>query len=60
MHELLRKFYTNLVSGDIECFKPLPLIFTFAELEYLYNEGYITVINDAFVSAVEAKDIQEV
>lgn len=60
MHELLKKFYGYMTSGDVEYFKPLPIVFTFKELEYLYNEGYITVIDNRFVCMTMLEDLHEV
>ena len=60
MHELLKRFHGYMTSGDVEYLKPIPKYFTFKELEYLYNEGYITVIGNEFVSVCTLEDIQGV
>ena len=40
-------------EGEIEDLKPIPnKVFTFEELEYLYNEGFIYVDNNTFYASV--------
>ena len=40
-------------EGEIEDMKPIPnKVFTFEELEYLYNEGYIYESSNVFYASV--------
>ena len=53
MHPLLTKF-ANLVSeGTIKDYQPIPnLTFTYEELEYLCNNGYIYESGNKFYALV--------
>lgn len=53
MHRLLARFAELVSEGTIEDLKPIPnKTFTFEELEYLYNEGYIYEDKDVFIASV--------
>lgn len=53
MHRLLSRFAEMVSEGEIEDLKPIPnKVFTFEELEYLYNEGFIYVDNNTFYASV--------
>lgn len=55
VHRLLSRFAELVSEGTIEDLKPIPnKTFTFEELEYLYNEGYIYENNDVFYANVPA------
>lgn len=58
MHTLLQKYAGYCSSGEIKEMQPLPnKLFTFDELQYLFNNGYITEIDNQFI-AIEASNLE--
>ena len=58
MHQLVRRYAGYVSAGDIKYMEPLPnKIFTFEELQHLYNNGYITEIDNKFI-AVETENFE--
>lgn len=53
MHPLLTRFADLVSEGTIKDFQPIPnLTFTYEELEYLCNNGYIYESNNKFYAVV--------
>ena len=52
MDSLLRRYAGYCSNGEVKEMQPLPLLFTFEELEYLYNHGYITELGNKFIAVV--------
>ena len=56
--DILLKKYAGLVeSGEIEINKEIPQVFTFDELEYLHNNGFIYDDGSTFI-AIETDDLE--
>ena len=53
MNPMMDKFQAYVHSGDIQNMKPIPMVFTFAELEYLYNAGMIIESDDKFLAVLD-------
>ena len=46
------RFNEMVNSGEIRDMEPLPRVFDFRELEYLYNAGYIISSGGSFLAVV--------
>ena len=53
MNPTMDKFQAYVHSGDIQNMKPIPMVFTFAELEYLYNAGMIVESDNKFLAVLD-------
>lgn len=49
MNRLLKKYAGLVETKEIEAGRELPMKFTFAELEYLFNNGYIYDDGSTFI-----------
>lgn len=52
MHPLVARFAALVEAGEIETGKEIPEKFTFSELEYLYNNGFIYDDGRTFIAIV--------
>lgn len=57
MDTLLKKYAGLVESGEIRTGKEIPEVFTFKELEYLYNNGFIYNDGSTFI-ALETDDLE--
>lgn len=53
MNPTMDKFDAYVRSGDIQNMEPIPMVFTFAELEYLYNAGMIIESDNKFLAVLD-------
>lgn len=52
MDTLLKKYAGLVESGEIKMGQEIPQVFTFKELEYLYNNGFIYDDGSTFIALV--------
>lgn len=52
MDELLKRYAGMCDAGEIKMGKELPRQFTYRELEYLFNQGYIIVDGNTFLAMI--------
>lgn len=57
MDRLLKKFAGLVETGEVVAGRELPMQFTFSELEYLFNKGFI--YNDGTTFIVSVTDLDE-
>ena len=52
MDELLKRYAGMCDAGDIKAGNELPRQFTYRELEYLFNQGYIIADGNTFMAMI--------
>ena len=52
MHRLLKRYAGYVSSGEVKEMEPLPMLFSFEELQYLYFRGFITELDNKFIAVV--------
>ena len=57
MNDLLKRYAGLVESGEIKVGQEIPQEFTFDELEYLYNSGYIYDDGSTFI-AIETENFE--
>ena len=57
MHDLLKRYAGLVETGEIKVGQEIPQAFTFDELEYLYNGGYIYNDGSTFI-AIETDNLE--